>query len=72
MGNKIKFTDSRREAKVGNVLSIGKISEGMPIYNVELSPGDGGKLVRAAGNNATVVRKRSDQEIIAWENRRKL
>ena len=55
VGNKIKFTDSRREAKVGNVLSIGKISEGMPIYNVELSPGDGGKLVRAAGNNATIV-----------------
>ena len=64
VGNKIKFTDSRREAKVGNVLSIGKISEGMPIYNVELSPGDGGKLVRAAGNNATIVSQSSEKTVI--------
>jgi len=64
VGNKIKFTDSRREAKVGNVLFIGKISEGMPIYNVELSPGDGGKLVRAAGNNATIVSQSSEKTVI--------
>jgi len=64
VGNKIKFTDSRREAKVGNVLFIGKISEGMPIYNVELSPGDGGKLVRAAGNNATIVSHSSEKTVI--------
>ncbi len=64
VGNKIKFTDSGREAKVGNVLSIGKISEGMPVYNVELSPGDGGKLVRAGGSNATIVSHSSEKTVI--------
>ena len=55
IGDTIKFTDKKDEIVVGNILPIGKISEGAPIYNVELSPGDGGKLVRAGGSNATIV-----------------
>jgi len=54
-GDKIKFTDKRNEIVAGNVLQIGKIPEGVPIYNIELSSGDGGKLVRAGGSNATIV-----------------
>lgn len=54
-GDEIKFTDSKNEIGVGNVLPVGKIPEGAPVYNIELSPGDGGKLVRAGGNSATVV-----------------
>lgn len=54
-GDKILFTDNKREIGIGNVLPVGKIPEGAPIYNIELSPGDGGKLVRAGGSNATVV-----------------
>ena len=54
-GDKILFTDNKNEIGVGNVLPVGKIPEGAPIYNIELSPGDGGKLVRAGGSNATVV-----------------
>jgi large subunit ribosomal protein L2 len=55
IGDKILFTDNKNEIGVGNVLPVGKIPEGAPIYNIELSPGDGGKLVRAGGSNATVV-----------------
>ncbi|UCF50562.1 MAG: 50S ribosomal protein L2 [Thermoplasmatales archaeon] len=54
-GDRIKFTDKKNEIIAGNVLPVGKIPEGAPIYNIELSPGDGGKLVRAGGSNATVV-----------------
>ena len=55
IGDKIKFTQDKNDVGVGNVLPVGKIPEGAPIYNIELSPGDGGKLVRAGGSNATVV-----------------
>jgi large subunit ribosomal protein L2 len=55
IGDKIKFTENKGEIGIGNVLPVGKIPEGAPIYNIELSPGDGGKLVRAGGGNATVV-----------------
>jgi len=39
---------------VGNVLPLGKIPEGIPISNIEITPGDGGKIARAAGMYATI------------------
>jgi large subunit ribosomal protein L2 len=55
VGDKIKFTENKKDVKVGNILPIGIIPEGAPVYNIEISPGDGGKLVRAGGSSATVV-----------------
>jgi large subunit ribosomal protein L2 len=55
IGDIIKFSDSKSDVNVGNILPIEKIPEGAPIYNIELMPGDGGKLVRAGGSNATIV-----------------
>ena len=54
-GHEIKFTDNKGNCEIGNVLSLGTIPEGFPIYNIEITPGDGGKLVRAGGSGATVV-----------------
>ena len=34
---------------VGNILPIGKIPEGTMICNIELRPGDGGKLSKSSG-----------------------
>jgi len=39
----------------GNIIPVGNIPEGTAVYNLELLPGDGGKLVRAAGAYAIVV-----------------
>ena len=39
----------------GSTLPIGDIPEGTLVYNVELQPGDGGKLVRAAGATALII-----------------
>ena len=55
IGHEIKFTDNKGNCEIGNVLSLGTIPEGFPIYNIEITPGDGGKLVRAGGSGATVV-----------------
>lgn len=55
VGDIVKFTDNKKEINVGNVLPIGRIPEGAPIYNIEIKPGDGGKLVRAGGSYASVV-----------------
>lgn len=40
---------------VGNVLPLGKIPAGTMVCNIELSPDDGGKMVRSSGTYATVV-----------------
>ncbi|MEM4735996.1 MAG: 50S ribosomal protein L2 [Candidatus Thorarchaeota archaeon] len=39
----------------GNTLMLEHIPEGVPIYNIEGSPGDGGKFVRSSGLYATIV-----------------
>ena len=45
---------------LGNVLPLANVPDGMPVYNLECRAGDGGKLVRAAGNYATVVSHTGD------------
>ncbi|AKC59772.1 50S ribosomal protein L2 [Blochmannia endosymbiont of Polyrhachis (Hedomyrma) turneri] len=40
---------------VGNALPIYKIPVGSVVHNIELNPGGGGKLVRAAGSYAQIV-----------------
>ena len=55
IGDKIQYSKDKIKSTVGSILPLGTISEGIPIYNIELKLGDGGKLVRAAGGHATVV-----------------
>jgi large subunit ribosomal protein L2 len=38
----------------GNVLPLSRVPEGTRVCNVELRPGDGGKLVRASGTSAVL------------------
>ncbi|MBS7640120.1 MAG: 50S ribosomal protein L2 [Candidatus Bathyarchaeia archaeon] len=45
----------KASVNIGNILPVGIIPEGTMICNVELLPGDGGKLVRASGSYATVL-----------------
>jgi large subunit ribosomal protein L2 len=55
---------------VGNVLPLGKIPEGTMVCNIELSPGDGGKMVRASGAYATVVSHTPDGTIVKLPSKR--
>jgi large subunit ribosomal protein L2 len=43
------------QMNIGNVLPLGAISPGALVCNLELFPGDGGKIARASGTFATVV-----------------
>jgi large subunit ribosomal protein L2 len=49
---------------IGNVLPLGKVPEGTMVCNVELSPGDGGKMVRSSGTYATVIGHAPDGTIL--------
>ncbi|MBU0666263.1 MAG: 50S ribosomal protein L2 [Nanoarchaeota archaeon] len=52
------------ELSVGNVLPLKKIPEGTSIFCVELTPGDGGKLVRSSGTAARVISRLKNKVII--------
>lgn len=45
------------EVKVGNCLPLSAVPVGSNIHNIELYPGKGGQLVRAAGNAAQLMAK---------------
>jgi large subunit ribosomal protein L2 len=48
------------EVRVGNTLPISNIPLGTVVHNVELQPGRGGQLVRAAGTGAQLLAKEGD------------
>ena len=45
------------EPKIGNAMPLGAIPAGIEIHNVEMTVGQGGKLVRGAGNVTRIVAK---------------
>ena len=48
------------QIKVGNALPLKSIPTGTVIHNIELYPGRGGQMVRAAGNAAQLMAKEGD------------
>lgn len=52
------------EVEKGNILPLGKIPSGTMVTNIELVPGDGGKLVRTPGNAAKVMAKSGNKIIV--------
>ncbi len=55
-GDKI-ISGEKTDIKVGNSLPISNIPVGTLIHNIELNPGQGGKLVRSAGQSAQLMAK---------------
>ncbi len=45
------------EPKIGNAMPLEMIPAGLEIHNIEMTAGQGGKLVRGAGNAAKIVAK---------------
>jgi len=48
------------EPKIGNTMPLSAIPAGLEIHNIEMRAGQGGKLVRGAGNVARIVAKEGD------------
>lgn len=56
VSQKIKIA-SNTDLEIGNILELGNIVEGAPVFNIELVPGDGGKIARASGTFALILSK---------------
>jgi large subunit ribosomal protein L2 len=48
------------EPKIGNAMPLGAIPAGLEVHNLEMTAGQGGKLVRGAGSAAKIVAKEGD------------
>ena len=58
--------------QIGNVLPVGSIPEGTMVCNVELKPGDGGRMARSSGSFATVVSHMGNQTVLKLPSRRNI
>ncbi|MDX1963723.1 MAG: 50S ribosomal protein L2 [Pirellulales bacterium] len=45
---------------VGNAMPLRNIPTGMPIHNIEMQPGRGGRICRSAGSSATLMAREAD------------
>ena len=52
-GSKVHICDGH--IGLGSVVRLRDVPEGVPIYNIEERPGDGGKYVRTAGSSAYIT-----------------
>ncbi|MDR2647349.1 MAG: 50S ribosomal protein L2, partial [Oscillospiraceae bacterium] len=58
------YAGADADIKAGNALPLSAIPTGTVIHNVELYPGRGGQLVRAAGNSAQLMAKEGDLALL--------
>ena len=56
--------------KVGNTLPLSNIPNGTSIYNIEVNPGDGGKLCRASGTSAIVISNSENEVMVELPSRK--
>lgn len=64
VGQKIISSHSESDFTNGNTMPLRFIPLGLNIHNIEVKPGAGGKLVRSAGNFATLISRDQKQAMI--------
>ena len=57
---------------LGSVMKLGDIPEGIPIYNIESMPGDGGKFARSAGSAAYISAHTGGTTTIAMPSKKNI
>jgi large subunit ribosomal protein L2 len=55
---------SRTEIRPGNTMPLRNMPMGTMVHNIELQPGRGGQLARAAGTSAQIIAKEGDYAIV--------
>ena len=63
VGDKV-VSGETTDVQVGNAMCLKNIPEGTFIHNIELTPGKGGQLVRAAGTSAQILGKEGKYVIV--------
>jgi large subunit ribosomal protein L2 len=63
VGMKI-MSGAEADILVGNALPLGKIPPGTVVHNVELRPGKGGQMARAAGSGVRLISKEGEHALL--------
>jgi len=55
---------------IGNILQLTNVPEGVPIFNIENRPGDGGRVARASGASAYIIARKGTEVMIRLPSKR--
>ncbi len=69
VGQKISYDAT--EASNGHSFSLQDLPDGTVVYNVELRPGDGGKIARSSGTSARIITKIGDNVVVQLPSKKK-
>ncbi|MBU2637538.1 MAG: 50S ribosomal protein L2 [Nanoarchaeota archaeon] len=68
--NDLVYSGEKAELTKGSTLPLKNIPEGTLVYNLELHPGDGGKLAKTAGVFARIVTKVGNKVVVELPSRK--
>ncbi len=66
------YSGAKATASRGGCLPLARMPDGSFVFNVEMTPGDGGKLVRAPGTYAVVSGREKDYVFVKMPSRKTL
>jgi len=69
VGQKVYY-GAKAPIRLGSIVAVGSVPEGQLVCNVEIRPGDGGKLARASGTYATVLSHMGNKTLIQLPSRK--
>ncbi len=69
-GQKIEINSENSE--LGNILALKNIAIGTRVFNIEKRPLDGGKMIRAGGGFATVVKKANNTVTLLMNHKKEI
>ena len=67
-GQEVEFGGT--EIKPGNIIQLKDLPVETQIFNIEITPGDGGKIARTSGTSATVIRKDGDKVVLLFSSKK--
>ncbi len=70
--NMMEGQELSREKSPGNILQLKDIDTGTRVYNIEIKPRDGGKLIRSGGNSALVVKKVKNKVLLLLPSKKEV
>ena len=62
--------NKKEKPSSGTILPLSEIPEGMPVFNIEVRPNDGGKLIRSCGNFGLIVSRDKDKIIVKMPSKK--
>ena len=69
VGDELDFSENAKLA-FGNVMKLRDIPEGVPIFNIEAVPKDGGKFLRSSGASARIISKTKSHIVVQFPSKK--